>query len=116
MTDLQARADADGLITWDVSGDSTVTRANQHAAGARKRTERTARRVPCEPDDHELGRSRGRLTTKPHLTVEQDQKPLSLVVLARQKGDSPRFRPVLEGIRAPPTVAVRGAARSGAGR
>ncbi|MGW1657809.1 transposase [Streptomyces atratus] len=36
-TQLQARADADGLITWDGSMDSTVARAHQHAAGARKR-------------------------------------------------------------------------------
>jgi transposase len=34
---LQARADAAGLITWDVSVDSTIARAHQHAAGARKR-------------------------------------------------------------------------------
>jgi transposase len=34
---LQALADAAGLITWDVSVDSTVARAHQHAAGARKR-------------------------------------------------------------------------------
>jgi transposase len=37
LTKLQAQADADGLITWDVSVDSTVNRAHQHAAGARKR-------------------------------------------------------------------------------
>ena len=37
LTGLQVRADADGLITWDVSVDSTVARAHQHAAGARKR-------------------------------------------------------------------------------
>ncbi|WP_241779688.1 transposase [Streptomyces natalensis] len=34
---LQARTDAKGLITWDVSVDSTIARAHQHAAGARKR-------------------------------------------------------------------------------
>ncbi len=34
---LQTRADAAGLITWDVSVDSTIARAHQHAAGARKR-------------------------------------------------------------------------------
>lgn len=34
---LQAQADAKGLITWDVSVDSTVARAHQHAAGASKR-------------------------------------------------------------------------------
>ena len=36
LTALPARADAEGLITWQVSVDSTVTRAHQHAAGARK--------------------------------------------------------------------------------
>lgn len=33
---LQAQADARGLITWQVSVDSTICRADQHAAGARK--------------------------------------------------------------------------------
>jgi transposase len=36
LSQLQAQADAKGLITWQVSVDSTVTRAHQHAAGARK--------------------------------------------------------------------------------
>ena len=36
LEQLQARAYAKGLITWDVSVDSTVCRAHQHAAGARK--------------------------------------------------------------------------------
>jgi transposase len=33
LTQLQAEADAKGLITWDVNVDSTVCRARQHAAG-----------------------------------------------------------------------------------
>ncbi len=37
FTELQAQADAKGLITWDINVDSTVARAHQHAAGARKR-------------------------------------------------------------------------------
>ena len=37
LAELQARADAKGLITWEVSVDSTVARAHQHAAGARKK-------------------------------------------------------------------------------
>ncbi len=37
LTALQAQADAAGRITWDVSVDSTIARAHQHAAGARKR-------------------------------------------------------------------------------
>ena len=46
LTALQALADAAGLITWDVSVDSTIARAHQHAAGARKRgsADRTTRR------------------------------------------------------------------------
>ena len=37
LSRLQARADAAGLITWDVSVDSTIARAHQHAAGEAKR-------------------------------------------------------------------------------
>ncbi|MFF2776123.1 hypothetical protein ACFVU3_14560 [Streptomyces sp. NPDC058052] len=35
-TSLRARADAAGLITWEISVDSTGCRAHQHAAGARR--------------------------------------------------------------------------------
>ncbi|MGC0327016.1 transposase [Streptomyces sp. SAI-170] len=41
------------------------------------------------------------LTTKFHLAVEQRQKPLSVVITAGQRGDSPQFEPVLEAIRVP---------------
>jgi transposase len=34
---LQARADAKGLITWDISIDSTIARAHQHIAGTCKK-------------------------------------------------------------------------------
>lgn len=37
LEELQVQADAEGLISWDVSVDSTVCRAHQHAAGARKK-------------------------------------------------------------------------------
>lgn len=47
------------------------------------------------------------MTTKLHLATEQRQKPLSLVVTAGQRGDSPQFQVVLDGIRV---------ARSGHGR
>ena len=104
LTCLQAGADARGLITWDVSVDSTIARAHQHAAGARTRPDRQAEPaggVIDEPGDHALGRSRGGLTTKVHLSCEQGQKPLSLVLTAGQRGDSPQFIPVLAGIRVP---------------
>jgi transposase len=56
-----------------------------------------------EPDDHGLGRSRGGLTTKIHLACEQGQKPLSILITAGQRGDSPQFKAVLEGIQVPRT-------------
>ncbi|CAL9340125.1 hypothetical protein SUDANB132_00246 [Streptomyces sp. enrichment culture] len=39
LTRLQSLADAEGAITWDLSVDSTVCRAHQHAAGARKQSD-----------------------------------------------------------------------------
>ncbi|WLQ39371.1 IS5 family transposase [Streptomyces laculatispora] len=103
FTELQAQADAEDLITWDVSVDSTVCRAHQHAAGAAKRDlqKEPPGGIDTEPADHGLGRSRGGLTTKLHLAVEQGQKPMSLVITAGQRGDSPQFEPVLENIRVP---------------
>ncbi|MGW0219023.1 IS5 family transposase [Micromonospora chokoriensis] len=101
---LHARADAEGLITWDVSVDSTVSRAHQHAAGARTQGElqkESPGGAEVEPADHALGRSRGGLTTKLHLGCEQGQKPLSMLLTAGQRGDSPQFIPVLERIRVP---------------
>nr|WP_330285689.1 transposase [Streptomyces sp. NBC_00576] len=35
LTQLQSLADAKGAVVWDLSVDSTVCRAHQHAAGAR---------------------------------------------------------------------------------
>jgi transposase len=110
LTGLQARADAAGLITWQVSVDSTIARTHQHAAGARTRPDEQKEppdRVGGEPADHALGRSRGGLTTKIHLSCEQGQKVMSLLLTAGQRGDSPQFQPVLEAISVP---------RMGAGR
>ena len=110
VTDLQARADAAGLITWDVSVDSTIARAHQHAAGARTRPDLQAEPPggrSAEPADHALGRSRGGWTTKLHLACEQGGKPLSMLLTAGHRGDSPQFAAVLTGIHVP---------RLGAGR
>ncbi|MFI7448550.1 hypothetical protein ACIBQX_13725 [Nonomuraea sp. NPDC049714] len=50
LEQMPAEAAAEGLITWDVSVDSTIARAHQHAAGARKRGIcRSSRRVVCSP-------------------------------------------------------------------
>jgi transposase len=51
VTALQGLAEVAGRITWDVSVDSTVARAHQHAAGARKRGIcRPSRRVGLRPN------------------------------------------------------------------
>ncbi|MGP3925122.1 IS5 family transposase [Streptomyces sp. 8N616] len=101
FAELQAQADAKRLITWDINVDSTVYRAQQHAAEARKRGMCRSSRPAVstfERADHGLGRSRGGLTTKPHLAVEQGQKPMSIVITAGQRGDSPQFEAVLKQI------------------
>ena len=104
VTGLQTRADAAGLITWDVSVDSTIARAHQHAAGARvhpQRQKEPPSLTSVEPVDHALGRSRGGWTTKLHLACEQGQKPLSMLLTGGQRGDSPQFIAVLDRIRVP---------------
>jgi transposase len=105
LTGLQARANAAGLITWDVSVDSTIARAHQHAAGARTwphlQKEPPGGAGGAEPADHGLGRSRGGWTTKVHLACEQGQKLLSVLVTGGQRGDSPQLIPVLKAIKVP---------------
>lgn len=98
-----AAADAGGELGWTVSVDSTVCRAHQHAAGAR----RTAVPGWPEPGDHALGRSRGGLGTKVHLAADSGARPLAVVVTAGQAGDAPAFTAVMTAIRVP---------RAGAGR
>lgn len=94
LTRLPALADAAGLVAWDVSVDSTIARAHQHAAG---RVKGDLQKEPptggggVELADHALGRSRGGWTTKLHLGCEQGRKPLSIAVTAGQRGDSPQF-------------------------
>ncbi|WUT81132.1 IS5 family transposase [Streptomyces melanogenes] len=100
---LQVKADAAGHIEWEVSVDSTVCRAHQHAAGARKRG-LTVRAGRCrtgssEPEDHAIGRSRGGLTTKIHLAVDASFHVLAAVITAGQRGDAPVFTEVMDRIR-----------------
>ncbi|AXB46212.1 IS5 family transposase [Prauserella sp. PE36] len=101
LTMLWAWADRAGLIDWQVSVDSTINRAHQHASGARRRPDEQVEPPGDEPGDHALGRSRGGFTTKIHLACEQGRKPLSLVITAGQRGDSPQMTSVLDAIRVP---------------
>ncbi|MEU5581027.1 IS5 family transposase [Streptomyces huasconensis] len=98
-------ADADGRIDWSMVGvDSTVCRAHQHAAGARKGPPRVPGRR-ARPAHHRgdegLGRSRGGLTTKIHLSGEGGRHPLAILVTSGQAGDGPQLIPVMERIRVP---------------
>lgn len=87
FTALMAQADVDEDLNWAVSVDSTIVRAHQHAAGARKK------RAPAgEPSDHALGRSRGGLTTKIHLASDGNCRPLAFVLTAGQAGELPPSR------------------------
>lgn len=86
---LQALADEAGQVGWELHFiDSTVVRAHQHAAGARK-----VGRDPEAPDEA-LGRSRGGFTTKIHLRCEGYGKPVTVAVTAGQVHDS-QVAPVL---------------------
>ena len=107
---LRAAADGRGLICWELSVDSTSSRAHQHAAGARRHGAEQVEPpsgVVTEPDDHALGRSRGGLTTKVHAAAEQGQRLMAMVITAGQAGDSPQFEPVLDAVKV---------ARTGLGR
>jgi transposase len=108
LTALQALSAEAGLIEWVISVDSTINRAHQHAAGARRHPETQVQPPVGEPADHALGRSRGGLSTKVHLASEQGRKTLATTLTAGQAADSPQFTTVLGRIRVP--------RRSGPGR
>ncbi len=56
--------------------------------------------------DEALGRSRGGLSSKVHLSVDGRGLPLSIVVTAGQRHDSTQLEPVLDGIRVPRATGV----------
>ncbi|MFJ6785612.1 IS5 family transposase [Streptomyces yangpuensis] len=119
LQQVQAEADSAGEIDWDISVDSTIVRAHQHAAGARTeppsarpkggRSGRTpGRNAVAEPrrppggggaGGEGLGRSRGGFTTKLHLSADGRCRPLSLIVTPGQRADCTQFKTVLEKIR-----------------
>ncbi|MEV0367348.1 IS5 family transposase [Nocardia fusca] len=102
---LQTFAEAAGRIGWQISIDSTIMRAHQHAAGARRDSDGQAEPPggpgENEPGDHALGRSRGGWTTKLHLACEDHCLVMSMLLTAGQAGDSPQFAAVLDRIDVP---------------
>ncbi|WP_439794851.1 IS5 family transposase [Streptomyces agglomeratus] len=123
LQQVQASADAGGEIDWDISVDSTVVRAHQHAAGARTDPPPAPASKGAEVPEHQrnpvaepgrppggggaggegLGRSRGGFTTKLHLSADGRCRPLSLIVTPGQRADCTQFKPVLEKISVPRT-------------
>lgn len=93
---LLAAAEAAGKLSWQVSVDSTTSRAHVHAAGARRDS---SARITGEPGDHALGRSRGGWSTKTHIATDQHRGVLSFVLTPGQCGDAPEMVAVLDGIR-----------------
>lgn len=85
---LQAEADACGRVDWDLHFvDATVVRAHQHAAGARR---------PRSADDEALGRSQGGLSTKLHLRVEGNGRPITAVLTAGERHEQIALEAVLD--------------------
>jgi transposase len=66
--------------------DSTIVRAHQHAAGAKKRGS----------EDQALGRSRGGLSTKIHMAVRGLGCPVRFTLTAGQKGDALQAAELIE--------------------
>jgi transposase len=67
--------------------DSTIIRAHQHAAGAKKGLKIKT-----------LGRSRVGLSTKIHMAVRGLGYPVSFTLTAGQKGDAPQAGALIEGL------------------
>jgi transposase len=83
---LQEDADRHGQINWELHHvDSTTIRAHHHAAGARGGQAHEA-----------LGRSRGGFTTKIHVRIEGDGKPMVLHLTPGQRHDAPEFIGLME--------------------
>ncbi|RVW07096.1 IS5 family transposase [Prescottella agglutinans] len=101
LATLTAQADAEGLIDWSLSVDSTITRAHQHATNTIRPTGGGANYTnpAVEPPDHGIGRSRGGLSTKIHQLVDGNGLPLVTLITPGQAGDSPMLLQLLEQLR-----------------
>nr|WP_245620418.1 IS5 family transposase [Cryptosporangium arvum] len=105
---VQVHDDAVGEIEWTFHVDSSVVRAHQHAAGARRPggdkrgclDQRGAARagVAVAAVDEAIGRSRGGLSSKIHLAVDGRGRPMAVRLTAGQAGDNPQLLPLLDEI------------------
>jgi transposase len=98
---VQTKSDAVGEVVWEVSIDSSTSRAHQHASGVRLRRSRADEKKDLSPSRRGLGRSRGGLTTKFHLACDGRGRLLSIVITPGHRHDSTQLQAVLDGIRIP---------------
>ncbi|WP_425459498.1 IS5 family transposase [Georgenia muralis] len=103
LTTLLTHGDAAGLVGWEVSIDSTVIRAHQHATNCRGTQGDLSNYMKPgeEPPDHAIGRSRGGLSTKIHHLCDGNMRPLVVLLGPGQGGDSPMFEHVMNSVRVP---------------
>ncbi|MCE4026264.1 hypothetical protein LXM50_09805 [Microbacterium sp. Au-Mic1] len=101
LATLTAAAEAEGLVDWSLSVDSTIARAHQRATNTKRLTGAGSnyRNLTLEPLDRAVGRSRGGLSTKIHQLVEGNKLPLVALLNARQAGDSSMFLPLMAHLR-----------------
>jgi transposase len=90
LDDVIVKDDSVGEIEWILSVDSSVVRAHQHAAGARKKRGCTAGIEDLAVDGEGLGRSRGG-STKIHLAVDGRGLPIRALLTPGQAGDNPQL-------------------------
>lgn len=97
---LQAIADSAGCIDWSGAAlDSTHIHAHRSAVGARKQLPKMDPRARI--DSEWLGASRGGRTSKIHLCVDGNARPLGLLISEGERSDGPFLIPVLDSIRVP---------------
>jgi transposase len=91
--------DAVGRVEWVFSVDSSVVRAHQHAAGARKMGGARPtgwRPLPLRAKDS--GGPGGGLTSKIHLAVDGRGLPMSILVTPGQARANPELLPLLDEV------------------
>jgi len=74
--------------------DSTIIRAHQHAAGARRKAKKIGPERSARAQG--LGRSRGGFSTKVVVTAADENTALAVEVIPGQASDAPRLVPMLD--------------------
>ncbi|WP_316214217.1 IS5 family transposase [Bradyrhizobium sp. SZCCHNR2032] len=99
LDDMLAVLSREADLEW-LMIDSTIVRAHQHAAGAR--------RAKGGPDAQGLGRSRGGLSTKIHAASDALGNPVRLIASPGQRNDIAFAHELVDGFEAGATIADKG--------